>query len=178
MPPLASDRRTLLESALKHERVVTAILIVLIPLASWAWICVMAQDMYGAMQGSSAWMMTADWDAAHLLLLWAMWAVMMTAMMLPSAAPLLLLYAGALRTGGDVAAGRKTYAMAAGYLVVWALFSVAVTAAWAHGTTLMTSSSYLGVEAVATLTLCGWIAFLRGLRRRELARLAKGPLSR
>jgi hypothetical protein len=38
-----------------------------------------------------------DWDAPHVLLLWAMWAVMMTAMMLPSAAPLLLLYAGALR---------------------------------------------------------------------------------
>jgi len=53
--------------------------------------------------------------------------VMMTAMMLPSASPLLLLYAGALRTSGDAQVGRKTYAMAAGYVFVWVLFSVAAT---------------------------------------------------
>jgi predicted metal-binding membrane protein len=127
MPSRAPDGRTLLESALKHERVVTATLIVLIPLACWAWIALMAQDMYGTMLGPSAWMMTAEWDVAHLLLLWAMWAVMMSAMMLPSASPLLLLYAGALRTRGDARVGRKMYAMAAGYLLVWALFSVAAT---------------------------------------------------
>jgi predicted metal-binding membrane protein len=127
MPYRAPDGRTLLESALKHERVVTATLIVLIPLACWAWIALMAQDMYGTMLGPSAWMMTAEWDVPHLLLLWAMWAVMMSAMMLPSASPLLLLYASALRTRGDARVGRKMYAMAAGYLLVWALFSVAAT---------------------------------------------------
>ena len=110
----ASDGRTLLESALKHERVITAKLIVLIPLVCWTWIALMAQDMYSTMLGPSAWMMTADWDVPHLLLLWAMWAVMMTAMMLPSASPLVLLYAGALRTSGDAQVGRQTYAMAAG----------------------------------------------------------------
>jgi predicted metal-binding membrane protein len=122
-----SDSRTLLESALKHERVVTATLLVLIPLVCWTWIVLMASDMYGDMLGSSAWMMTAHWDVPHLLLLWAMWAVMMTAMMLPSASPLVLLYAGALRAGGDARVRRKTYAMTAGYVVVWALFSVAAT---------------------------------------------------
>lgn len=127
MPTGTSDGRTLLESALKHERVVTVTLIVVIPLVCWTWIALMAQDMYGTMLGPSAWMMTADWDVPHLLLLWAMWAVMMTAMMLPSAAPLILLYAGALRTNGDARVGRKTYAMAAGYVLVWALFSVAAT---------------------------------------------------
>ena len=127
MPSRASDGRTLLEAALKHERVVTATLIVVIPLVCWTWIALMAQDMYGTMLGPSAWMMTADWDVPHLLLLWAMWAVMMTAMMLPSASPLVLLYAGALRTRGDARVGRKTYAMAAGYVLVWVLFSVAAT---------------------------------------------------
>ena len=76
--------------------------------------------MYGTMLGASAWMMTADWDVPHLLLLWAMWAVMMTAMMLPSASPLLLLYAGALRARGEPRVGRQIYAMAAGYVLVWA----------------------------------------------------------
>jgi predicted metal-binding membrane protein len=62
-----------------------------------------------------------------LLLLWAMWAVMMIAMMLPSAGPLVLLYAGALHTRGECQANRKIYALAAGYLLVWMLFSMAAT---------------------------------------------------
>lgn len=128
MVTASPEGRTLLEAALKHERLVTTTLLVVIPVACWTWIALMARDMYGTMLGSSAWMMTATWDAPHLLLLWAMWAVMMTAMMLPSAAPLVLLYAGALRTRSEGRAGRQLYAMAAGYVVVWALFSVAATA--------------------------------------------------
>lgn len=89
----------------------------------------MAHDMYGAMTGPSAWMMTPVWDWPHLVLLWLMWAVMMTAMMLPSAMPLLLLYDGVARTrpaGHTAAFG--VYAMAGGYLLAWAAFSVAATA--------------------------------------------------
>ena len=93
-------------------------LVILLPLVCWAWIVVMARDMYGPMTGASAWMMTPAWDAPHLLLLWAMWAVMMTAMMLPSAAPMILL-------AGD---GARPYFLALGYVTVWAAFSVAATA--------------------------------------------------
>lgn len=128
MVTASPEGRTLLEAALKHGRLVTTTLLVVIPAACGTWIALMARDMYGTMLGSSAWMMTATWDAPHLLLLWAMWAVMMTAMMLTAAAPLVLLYAGALRTRGEARAGRQLYAMAAGYVVVWALFSVAATA--------------------------------------------------
>ena len=94
----------------------------------WAWIVPMARDMYGPMTGASAWMMRSTWDAPHLLLLWLMWAVMMAAMMLPSAVPLLLLYDGVLRrrrASGQIAV--HTYAMAAGYLLVWAIFSIGAT---------------------------------------------------
>jgi len=120
------ENRTLLETALQHERAVTSAL-VLVTLASWTWIVLLARDMYGTMLGPSAWMMTAHWDAAYVLLLWAMWAVMMTAMMLPSAAPLVLLYAGALHAKGERHAGRCIYALAGGYLLVWSLFSVGAT---------------------------------------------------
>ena len=128
MDPAGTESRTLVEAALQRERLVTATLIVLIPLACWTWIAVMARDMYGSMQGAAAWMMTSRWDAPHLVLLWAMWVVMMTAMMLPSATPLVLLYAGALRTRGVESAGRRIYALAGGYVLVWALFSLAATA--------------------------------------------------
>jgi predicted metal-binding membrane protein len=122
------ETRTLVEIALQRERLVTGTLLILIPLGCWTWIALMARDMYGSMQGAAAWMMTSRWDAPHLVLLWAMWVVMMTAMMLPSAAPLVLLYAGSLRTRGVESAGRRIYALAGGYVLVWALFSVAATA--------------------------------------------------
>ena len=82
----------------------TAPLVVLlgVTVLCWAWIVPMARDMYGTMSGPSAWMITASWDARHLALLFAMWTVMMTGMMLPSAYPLLMLYAGALRKRGGI----------------------------------------------------------------------------
>jgi predicted metal-binding membrane protein len=104
------------------------VLLVLTPVLSWVWIVIMARDMYGPMTGASAWMMTTDWDAPHLLLLWAMWSVMMTAMMLPSAAPLILLYGAAARRSPQRTARRHTYALAAGYLAAWTAFSLAATA--------------------------------------------------
>ena len=126
MPHPSPKGRTLLETALRHDRALMAVL-VLVTLACWMWIALMAHDMYGSMRGASAWMMTNDWDVTHLLLLWAMWAAMMTAMMLPTAAPLVLLFAGALRGRREHDATLRIYALASGYLVVWAAFSVGAT---------------------------------------------------
>jgi predicted metal-binding membrane protein len=119
---------TILESALRCDRTPAVVLLLLVPLVSWIWIIVMARDMYGPMTGASAWMMTARWDVPHLLLLWAMWAVMMTGMMLPSASPVVLLYAFVARRSGERTAARQLYALAAGYVVVWAVFSLGATA--------------------------------------------------
>jgi predicted metal-binding membrane protein len=88
----------------------------LVPLVCWWWIVVLARDMYGPMTGASAWMMTPVWDAPHLALLWTMWAVMMTGMMLPSAAPAILLVGG-----------RQAWFSALGYLAAWAAFSTGAT---------------------------------------------------
>jgi predicted metal-binding membrane protein len=92
-------------------------LLILVPLVCWAWIAAMAHDMYGPMTGASAWMMTPVWDARYLLLLWAMWAVMMSGMMLPSAAPMILL-----------TRAEQSSFLALGYLAVWAAFSVGAVA--------------------------------------------------
>ena len=92
-----------------------AAFLVLVPLVCWAWIVVLSRDMYGPMTGASAWMMTGVWDAPHLVLLWAMWAVMMTGMMLPSAGPMLKV-------------APQPYHLALGYLSIWVAFSVGATA--------------------------------------------------
>ncbi len=148
-PLVAGQPPTRLERLLEHDRAAFTILLILIPLACWWWIVVMARDMYGPMTGASAWMMTLRWDARHVLLLWAMWAVMMAGMMLPSASPLLLLYgAAARRYGGEtgVRAWRRIYALAAGYIAIWALFSAGATAVQRILSTLLI------VSPVMTLT--------------------------
>ena len=95
----------------------------------WIWIVPMARDMYGPMTGASAWMMRPTWDARYVVLTFTMWSVMMAGMMLPSASPLLLLYAGRLRADTDRArAALPLFALATGYLLVWVAFSAAATA--------------------------------------------------
>jgi len=120
---------TRLETALADLRPSLIVVLLVIPLLCWIWVIAMARDMYGPMSGASAWMMTVTWDAPRLLLLWAMWAAMMAGMMLPSAAPILLLYARTMRNRAHKRRpSRHIYAMAAGYVVVWAGFSLAATA--------------------------------------------------
>jgi predicted metal-binding membrane protein len=69
--------------------------------------------------------MQSTWDAGYLALMFGMWAVMMVGMMLPSAAPAILLYAGSVKSADDATA--RTYAFAGGYLLAWAAFSLAAT---------------------------------------------------
>lgn len=119
---------TPLESLLRRDRWLTAGALFVASVLCWAWIVPMARDMYGPMTGASAWMMAGVWDFTHLVLLFAMWVVMMAGMMLPSAAPALLLYAGVVRKSPDGGkAGAHVYAFAGGYLLVWTLFSLAAT---------------------------------------------------
>ena len=65
------------------------------------------------------------WTAGYAALVFGMWAVMMAAMMLPSAAPMILLYgtiARARRARGDLTVGSGVFA--AGYVLVWAAFAL------------------------------------------------------
>ena len=72
----------------------------------------------------------ASWDAVALTLTFAMWAVMMVAMMVPAAAPMILLFATVhrrQREGGHAAV--PTAVFLAGYLAVWSAFSALATSA-------------------------------------------------
>ncbi|HTM02273.1 MAG TPA: DUF2182 domain-containing protein [Vicinamibacterales bacterium] len=119
-----------LEAVLRHPRTLLAGVLLLVVVPSWTWIVLMAHDMYGSMRGPAAWMMTPQWDVPHVILLWAMWSVMMAAMMVPSAAPVVLLYSRAIRNRlGDDDGAASLYAITAGYLAVWTVFSAAATIA-------------------------------------------------
>ena len=71
----------------------------------------------------------APWSLGSLLPLFLMWAIMMVAMMLPSAAPMLLTFASVAR---NRRAAERPYVpvtvFAAGYLTIWTLFSILAAA--------------------------------------------------
>ncbi len=119
---------TSLEALLKRDRWLVGGPLLVAAALCWAWIVPMARDMDGPMTGSSAWMMTDHWDFPHLTLLFAMWVVMMAGMMLPSAAPTLLIYAGVVRRSDEAEhAATRVYLCTAGYLLVWTVFSLLAT---------------------------------------------------
>ena len=71
----------------------------------------------------------SDWSAANWLAVFIMWAVMMAAMMLPTAMPMVSVFGTLNRSRGE--AGR-TVAFVAGYVGLWTAFAAAATAAqWA-----------------------------------------------
>jgi predicted metal-binding membrane protein len=94
---------------------------------AWGYLLRMADVMNGmAVEAQAhAAMGMADmraWGPADLAMLFAMWTAMMIAMMLPSAAPLILLVAGTYRRRGEGSAA-LTIPFIAGYLVAWTAFS-------------------------------------------------------
>jgi predicted metal-binding membrane protein len=125
---------TVLEGVLQRERLVLAISLAAVVGLAWAWLLLGAgTGMSGdhAMSGMAhAMMQPVVWTPGYAALMFAMWWVMMAAMMLPSAAPMLLLFARIHRS--ERAGGRSyvpTSIFAAGYLVVWGGFSALATAA-------------------------------------------------
>jgi predicted metal-binding membrane protein len=119
---------TQLERLLRRDRWVLVLALGAAMALCWAWLVPMARDMYGPMTGAAAWMMTDTWDFPHQVLLFAMWVVMMFGMMLPSAAPTLLLYATVIRKSPEPeSAPARVYAFAGGYLLAWTGFSLLAT---------------------------------------------------
>ena len=80
--------------------------------------------------GGMTMMELRPWTAGYFAMMLTMWIVMMVGMMLPSVAPMVLIYAGvarkADREGKPVA---SAYGFAVGYLAVWIGFSLLATIA-------------------------------------------------
>jgi predicted metal-binding membrane protein len=126
---------SLLEAVLRRDRLVLVAGLVVVLAMAWGWLLAGAGMEMSAiemtrMAGMDGWLMRpAVWTPAYAVLIFAMWWVMMVAMMLPSAAPTLLLFARVNRK--DKAAGAPllpTLLFAIGYLLSWGGFSAGATA--------------------------------------------------
>jgi predicted metal-binding membrane protein len=118
---------TAIESLVKRDRLFTAVGLAIIVALCWVYLVVLATDM-GGMSDMGGMDMATAWTATEFALMFVMWAVMMVAMMLPSAAPMILLFAAITRRNRDQGhVMAPTGIFAAGYLTAWAGFSLAAT---------------------------------------------------
>ena len=191
---------TFLENVLRRDRRVVIAALSVIIVAGWAYV------LSGAGMGMSAFDMTsitralgpshdgtadmaamatpAAWNAGYAVLMATMWWVMMIAMMLPSAAPMILLHAKVDRrqhlregeTGGVLSTG--TFLL--GYLLVWGLFSVAAAGLqWAfEGAGVLSPMTLNSTNAV----FAGFILLFAGIYqltpiKRACLRHCRGPIS-
>jgi predicted metal-binding membrane protein len=114
---------------LRRDRMVTLAVLATVVIASWGYVLAMASmDMASVPMGEMM-MGTAlmPWSPAYFGLMVAMWAVMMVAMMLPSAAPMVLLFTAIERRRSQVEPYRATVLFGLGYISVWLGFSLGVT---------------------------------------------------
>jgi predicted metal-binding membrane protein len=109
-----------------------------ITVAAWVYVLLsarrMASESPDMMDDSMAPMMGAmtrvqPWTATEFGLRLAMWAVMMVAMMVPTAAPMTLLYAAVARKAAAPHPLASTSVFVTGYISIWTIFSLVATMA-------------------------------------------------
>jgi predicted metal-binding membrane protein len=116
-----------LSAALRRDRQMVAGAITIVIALAWLYLFEMAA-MTPAMDSMALVTQPRPWTFGYGAMMFVMWAVMMVAMMLPSALPMLLIHARMCRQ--QQLEGRP-YApsslFAAGYLAVWTLYSAGAT---------------------------------------------------
>jgi len=128
--------RSSVEAIFRRDRWVTISGIILLTVLSWAYLFGLAAGMddmamEGDLMSSVSGLMgpqLSTWSVRDFFFMFLMWSVMMVAMMLPSASPLILLHVRVNQQqedGGDGFHG--TVAFAIGYLLVWTSFSAVAT---------------------------------------------------
>ena len=164
----------LLTQILTRENWIVGACLLLLCGAGWWWLLRAAPSMtaagaIGSMAGMAP--MSAGvtpWSLAYLGPSFAMWAIMMVAMMLPSAAPMILLYSSFARRSPASARG-ATIAFVLSYLLLWVAFAGLTTAGQAFliARGLLTRASLVISDRALVALLLAAVALyqLSGLKR-------------
>jgi len=134
--------------------------------ATLAWAYLLAGAGVGMetmdMGGGRMMAMAPEWTLAYGLVVFLMWAVMMVAMMLPSAAPVTLLVAAIARKRREAGGtpGMRTAPFVLGYLGVWFAFATAATLLqWRLDAAGLLSETM----ALASMVIAGGVLVLAGI---------------
>jgi predicted metal-binding membrane protein len=118
-----------LPALLRRDRAVVLSGLAAVVVLAWVYLLFGAgikMDMMD-MGGDQMMAMRPEWTLGYGVLIFVMWAVMMVAMMLPSAAPTILLAAALDRQRSTASAPQQSMLFASGYLLVWSGFSLLAT---------------------------------------------------
>ena len=118
-----------LPALLRRDRAVVLSGLAAVVVLAWAYL------LFGAgikmemmdMGGGQMMAMSPEWTLGYGALIFVMWVAMMVAMMLPSAAPAILLAAALDRRRSTASAPQQGMLFASGYLLVWSAFSLLAT---------------------------------------------------
>lgn len=166
-----------MDRILRRDQALVLIALAALTVLSWIYLAILAADMaagdmslmggpdmaagklangrMGAMTAS-----LAQWSPITFTLMLIMWSVMMVGMMLPSAAPMILLFAAITRKQArDENPALRISLFTATYLLIWAGFSLLATLAqWALTEAALLSPMMVGTSRALTVTLlaaCG-----------------------
>lgn len=130
---------TTLSSLLKREQLIVGAALLTIIVLAWTYLLGLSAGMTAASAGMDMQAMPGmdmmepqfrAWSLSLFAFMFSMWAVMMVGMMVPSAAPMILIYTQVARQATTLG---KTFVSAgwftAGYLLAWIAFSLAATSA-------------------------------------------------
>ncbi|MGE5166728.1 MAG: DUF2182 domain-containing protein [Sphingobacteriales bacterium] len=132
LPPAAAT----LGHVFARPKVLAALCVIVLAALGWLYLALLVASAGGTITGSSAAIVQAfcrplpdgSWSASGVAIVASMWSAMTLAMMLPSAAPMILTYAGiadtAARKGERIV---SPVVIAAGYASVWLGFAAVAT---------------------------------------------------
>ena len=118
-----------LPALLRRDRAVVLSGLAAVVVLAWAYLLLGAGIKMEMMDmgGGQMMAMPPEWTLGYGALIFIIWAVMMVAMMLPSAAPAILLAAALDRQRSTTSAPQQSMLFASGYLLVWSGFSLLAT---------------------------------------------------
>jgi predicted metal-binding membrane protein len=137
------------EAALRRDRLIVLLGLCAVTVLSWVYTVYLVWGMKG-MEAAMAMPELQPWAVADLILLFIMWAVMMVAMMVPSAFPLVLIFAGInrrRRVQQDPLVPTGVFLL--GYLLAWTVYSVLATSVqWGLHTAALLSPMMVSTSPV------------------------------
>ncbi|MCZ6769509.1 MAG: DUF2182 domain-containing protein [Acidobacteria bacterium] len=163
--PKQLQSHTSIEWVLKRDRLIVITGLAAVSLLAWAYMFYLAGKMGNMKVGMDmALAQIVPWEMIDLLLTFVMWTVMMVAMMVPSASPMVLLLSTVNRKRfPERSPLAPTAIFVLGYLVVWTLFSLMATLAqWGlHSAallspTMVSTSPILGAAVLIAAGLFQW----------------------
>lgn len=167
-----------LDWVLRRDRRVAAAALAAVVALAWGHVLLGAgMDMSAAMSGATTPMPMA-WSPGHAAVMALMWALMMLAMMLPSAAPVILLHATVSRRKDPERGGRRALLFALAYAAVWGGFALTATATqWGlERAALLTPDMAAGSAVVASLLFLGAGVYQFTPLKRACLRRCRSPL--